>query len=137
MSNTTEMASEPGVGTRKLFENDKVIVWDFVLPVGAETPVHTHDHSYMWFAVQGAPLQIYDEHGNDVGLFQLQSPSSLFKPATRMRDSIPLGATATIVGFGLTGNGLTGSQTGTQGTKRAGQNVVDVATYTAMEEALQ
>lgn len=69
MSNTTEMASEPGVGSRKLFENDKIIVWDFVLPVGAETPVHTHDHSYMWFAVQGAPLQIYDEHGNDVGLF--------------------------------------------------------------------
>ena len=69
MSNATKVASEPGVGTRKLFENDKVIVWDFVLPVGAETPVHTHDHSYMWFAVQGAPLQIYDEHGNDVGLF--------------------------------------------------------------------
>ena len=52
MSNATKVASEPGVGTRKLFENDKVIVWDFVLPVGAETPVHTHDHSYMWFAVQ-------------------------------------------------------------------------------------
>lgn len=69
MSNATKVASEPGVGTRKLFENNKVIVWDFVLPVGAETPVHTHDHSYMWFAVQGAPLQIYDEHGNDVGLF--------------------------------------------------------------------
>ena len=50
-------------------ENDKIIVWDFVLPAGEETPVHTHDHSYMWFAVQGAPLQIYDEHGNDVGLF--------------------------------------------------------------------
>lgn len=46
MSNATKVASEPGVGTRKLFENDKVIVWDFVLPVGAETPVHTYDHSY-------------------------------------------------------------------------------------------
>ena len=63
MSNATDMATEPGVGSRKLFENDKIIVWDFVLPVGAETPVHTHVHSYMWFAVQGAPLQIYDEHG--------------------------------------------------------------------------
>ena len=71
MSNTTEMASEPGVGSRKLFENDKIIVWDFVLPVGAETPVHTHVRSYMWFAVQGAPLQIYDENGNDLGVFDV------------------------------------------------------------------
>jgi hypothetical protein len=77
MSIATEIAPEAqvkaetavGVGSRKLFENDKIIVWDFVLPAGEETPVHTHDHSYMWFAVQGAPLQIYDEHGNDVGLF--------------------------------------------------------------------
>ena len=64
-----EVTKEAGVGSKKLFENDKIIVWDFVLPAGEETPVHTHDHSYMWFAVQGAPLQIYDEHGNDVGLF--------------------------------------------------------------------
>jgi len=69
MSNKIEVTNKTGVGTHKLFENDKIVVWDFVLPAGAETPVHTHDHSYMWFAVQGAPLQIYDEHGNDVGLF--------------------------------------------------------------------
>ncbi len=69
MDNVIEAPAEAGVGSKKLFENDKVIVWDFVLPAGQETPVHMHNHSYMWFAVQGAPLQIYDEHGNDVGLF--------------------------------------------------------------------
>ena len=45
MSIATGMAPEAGVGTRKLFENDKVIVWDFVLPAGAETPVHRY-----WFS---------------------------------------------------------------------------------------
>lgn len=64
--------------------------------------------------------------GSDLGLVRLASPSELFTPAQRMRDLIPLGATATIVGFGLTGDGHTGSVMGTQGVKRAGQNVVNV-----------
>jgi quercetin dioxygenase-like cupin family protein len=31
-----------GVGTEKVFENDKVIVWNFALEPGQETPMHTH-----------------------------------------------------------------------------------------------
>ncbi|HEX2886650.1 hypothetical protein [Vineibacter terrae] len=60
-----------GVGTEKVFENDKVIVWNFVLAPGEETPMHTHEHAYMWYAIAGAPLQIYDEHGNDLGVFDV------------------------------------------------------------------
>jgi len=55
-----------GVGTEKVFENDKVIVWNFVLAPGEETPVHTHEHSYMWYAIDGAPLQVFDEHGERI-----------------------------------------------------------------------
>ncbi len=36
-----------GVGSEKVFENNKVIVWNFVLAPSEETPVHTHEHSYM------------------------------------------------------------------------------------------
>lgn len=60
---------EGTVGSKKLFENDKVVVWDFVLQPGETTPLHQHERSYMWFAIQGAPLQIYDAEGKDVGLF--------------------------------------------------------------------
>jgi hypothetical protein len=56
-----------GVGTEKVFENDKVIVWNFELQAGEETPVHTHERAYMWYAINGAPLQIFDESGNDLG----------------------------------------------------------------------
>ena len=56
-----------GVGTEKVFENDKVAVWNFELAPGEETPLHTHERSYMWYAISGAPLQVTDEHGNDVG----------------------------------------------------------------------
>ena len=60
-----------GVGTDKIFENDKVIVWNFVLEPGAETPIHTHEHAYMWYSIQGAPLQIFDEAGKDLGTLEV------------------------------------------------------------------
>jgi hypothetical protein len=40
------MAAEP-VGTSLLFENDRVRVWEMVLPPGAASPPHRHDHDYL------------------------------------------------------------------------------------------
>ncbi|MDE0391806.1 MAG: hypothetical protein OXI57_07040 [Rhodospirillales bacterium] len=60
-----------GVGTEKVFENDKVAVWNFELAPGEETPMHTHERSYMWYAISGAPLQVTDENGNDVGTIDI------------------------------------------------------------------
>ncbi|CAN7548629.1 hypothetical protein [Caballeronia sp. LjRoot31] len=60
-----------GVGTEKVFENDKVIVWNFTLEPGDYTEMHTHERPYMWYAINGAPLQIFDEGGNDLGIFDV------------------------------------------------------------------
>lgn len=60
-----------GVGTEKVFENDKVIVWNFELAPGEETPLHTHEHSYMWYAISGAPLQVLDENEKDLGTMEV------------------------------------------------------------------
>jgi beta-alanine degradation protein BauB len=60
-----------GVGSEKVFENDKVIVWNFELAPGEETPVHTHELSYMWYAIEGAPLHIFDKDGADLGIFEV------------------------------------------------------------------
>jgi hypothetical protein len=60
-----------GVGSEKVFENDKVIVWNFTLEPGAFTPLHTHEHNYMWYAIEGAPLQIFEEEGKDLGTFDV------------------------------------------------------------------
>lgn len=62
-----------GVGTEKVFENDKVIVWNFELAPGEETPIHTHEHSYMWYAISGAPLQVFDENGEDLGMIDIST----------------------------------------------------------------
>jgi len=60
-----------GVGSHKVFENDKVIVWNFTLEPGEETPMHTHEHSYMWYSIAGARLQVFDEDGNDLGTLEV------------------------------------------------------------------
>lgn len=41
------------VGTKKLFENDKIILWVFELEPGEETPLHRHERSYVWYALEG------------------------------------------------------------------------------------
>ncbi|MEO1192205.1 MAG: hypothetical protein AAFY02_10640 [Pseudomonadota bacterium] len=63
------------VGSRVVFENDKVIVWDFELQPGEETEMHRHDKSYIWYAIQGGPLDCEDEHGNDLGVFDVPTGS--------------------------------------------------------------
>jgi len=48
------------VGTTKVFENDKIIVWEFTLEPGETTPVHTHKHDYVFYVLDGAPLEVFD-----------------------------------------------------------------------------
>ncbi len=63
------------VGSKIVFENDKVIVWDFELQPGEETPIHRHEKSYMWYAIQGGPLDCEDDRGNDLGVFEVPTGS--------------------------------------------------------------
>ncbi|OCQ95506.1 hypothetical protein BCD67_09745 [Oscillatoriales cyanobacterium USR001] len=62
--------------------------------------------------------------GGDIGLFRLSSAVRNVAAATlntATNEDLKVG---TYVGFGTTGNGLTGFQSGTFGTKRAGQNII-------------
>ncbi|MCX5656233.1 MAG: trypsin-like serine protease [Planctomycetota bacterium] len=62
--------------------------------------------------------------GYDIGLAQLATPVKGIAPATRYTGSSELGKVATIVGYGMTGTGKTGSTT-FDGQKRGAQNTVD------------
>ena len=64
-----------GVGSAVLFENDKVKVWNFELQPGEETPMHRHDRSYIWYAIQGGALDITDDQGNALGVFEIPTGS--------------------------------------------------------------
>jgi len=59
------------IGSRKLFENDKITMWYFELEPGEETVVHRHERSYMWYALSGAPLDCEGENGEDLGIFEV------------------------------------------------------------------
>jgi hypothetical protein len=49
------MSAEP-VGTTLLFENDRVRVWEMVLPPGAACQPHRHEHDYLM--LYGRPSSI-------------------------------------------------------------------------------
>ena len=63
------------VGTTKVFENDKIIVWEFVLGPGETTPLHTHEHDYVFYVLDGAPLQVFDVEGKDLGTLDAKTGS--------------------------------------------------------------
>ncbi|MFP6660048.1 MAG: trypsin-like serine protease, partial [Myxococcota bacterium] len=62
--------------------------------------------------------------GNDIALAQLGTSVTGIVPSALYTGSSELGQTATYVGFGRGGNGLTGPTSGT-GIARAGHNVID------------
>jgi Trypsin len=63
--------------------------------------------------------------GGDLALIHISTPILNVQPAMMYTGSNELGSLGTGVGYGLTGNGITGSQFGTGGTKRAGTNMID------------
>jgi len=63
--------------------------------------------------------------GWDIGLLQLDRPVTNITAATRYTGFDDIGMTAAFVGYGRTGTGETGALSGTFGTKRAAENVLD------------
>ena len=55
MSAEPEFSTE--VGTRLLFENDHVRVWDLCLAPGEAIPVHEHENDYLYVVIGDGKLQ--------------------------------------------------------------------------------
>jgi hypothetical protein len=68
-------------------------------------------------------------NGNDLALVRLSTPVTNVTPASLYTDGNELGEVGTFVGFGTTGNGLTGA-TVSSSAKRGGTNVLDVTADT-------
>ena len=56
--------------TKKLFENEKVAVWERTLDPGASTGTHTHSHDYVYHVVEGSTLEV---SANDGKAFRLDA----------------------------------------------------------------
>ena len=52
------------VGTRKVFENDQIIVWELELEPGEKLPLHTHRLNYIFYVISGSTIEVTDAQGN-------------------------------------------------------------------------
>ena len=58
MKNITSQNPDPSaVGTRLLFENERVRVWDLALAPGETLPLHRHELDYLYVVIGGGTLQ--------------------------------------------------------------------------------
>lgn len=65
-----------GVGTKKVFENDKVIVWEMALEPGESTGVHTHQNEYFFQVISGSTLETISSDGDSLGEFEFETGST-------------------------------------------------------------
>ena len=66
------------IGTTKIFENEKISVWEMVLEPGERTEVHTHKHDYVFFVLEGSTGEVFDKRGNSVGALEMKAGDSYF-----------------------------------------------------------
>jgi len=51
------------VGTKMIFENEKIRVWEFTLEPGESVDSHRHDHDYFFYPIEGGTLEVARESG--------------------------------------------------------------------------
>jgi quercetin dioxygenase-like cupin family protein len=51
------------VGTKLIFENDRVRVWEFTLRPGESIEAHKHDNDYFFYPIEGATLDVIRASG--------------------------------------------------------------------------
>ena len=62
-----------GVGTRKRFENERVVVWDLDLEPGEQVGPHTHVLDYVVRILSGSVLEVFDGAGGSLGRVELEA----------------------------------------------------------------
>ncbi|MBI2481011.1 MAG: hypothetical protein HYV60_20970 [Planctomycetia bacterium] len=62
-----------GVGTQKVFENDRVIVWHLDLEPGEQGERHTHELDYVVRVLSGSTLEVSGPDGELLDTVELES----------------------------------------------------------------
>lgn len=62
-----------GVGTQKVFENDRVVVWHLDLAPGEQGERHTHKLDYVIQIVSGSTLEVAGPNGELLDTVELES----------------------------------------------------------------
>jgi mannose-6-phosphate isomerase-like protein (cupin superfamily) len=65
------------IATKKLFENEKIAVWEMVLEPGESTGVHTHSHDYVFFVIEGSTAEVTDKQGNPLATLEMRTGETM------------------------------------------------------------
>jgi len=66
------------IATKKIFENDKIAVWEMVLEPGQISGLHTHSHSYVFYVLEGATCEVTDKDGKSCGTLSMEPGFTMF-----------------------------------------------------------
>ncbi len=65
------------IATKKIFENDKIAVWEMVLEPGESTGVHTHSHDYVFYVIEGSTFEVTDKDGIVLANLELKAGDTM------------------------------------------------------------
>lgn len=68
------------VGTKLIFENERVKVWEFTLAPGESIDSHTHEREYLFYPIEGATLEVTRASGR-VDLVTLDAGKVYYRTA--------------------------------------------------------
>ena len=51
------------VGSKLIFENERVKIWEFTLAPGETIAAHRHDHDYFFYPLEGGTLEVTRQSG--------------------------------------------------------------------------
>lgn len=87
------------VGTRKVFEDDRVIVWQLDLEPGEECERHTHELDYVARIISGSTIEVFGPDGESLYTVDRQPGDAISfrmvgdKVQSNMPGAIPIAAT--------------------------------------------
>ena len=65
------------IATTKIFEDEKVLLWEMVLEPGESTGVHTHTRDYVFYVIEGSTGELTDRDGNHLGTLELKAGETM------------------------------------------------------------
>jgi hypothetical protein len=66
------------IATKKVFENEKIVVWEMVLEPGQNSGLHTHSNSYVFHVLEGATCEVTDKEGKSCGALTMEPGFTMF-----------------------------------------------------------
>ncbi len=66
------------IATRKLFEDNKIAMWEMVLEPGESTGMHTHSSDYVVHVIEGSTVEAADKDGNLLGSHEIKTGVTMF-----------------------------------------------------------